>query len=203
MSGQWIPGFWSAESKGKGKGGVSKGKGKGKGKSAEAEDWICKEVGCKLDRQNFSWRTHCMGCGCVRRTAAQLQQARNGAKKQLASETVEVDGFAMTRQQRRKALRKKKVEDKKEAEGQKEAVAEGAQKAEEAGGAAAEVESDVSAKDLAKLGGVKGTTPDFKGLFFMPAPPKEGAKTAVEMVAEAAACRSAITLSTLEVRARG
>ena len=71
MSGQWIPGFWSAESKGKGasKGtGKNMGKGKsiGKGRSVEMKDgdWVCHEVGCALEAFNFAWRTSCMGCGC-------------------------------------------------------------------------------------------------------------------------------------------
>ena len=68
------------------------------------------------------------------------------------------------------------------------------------GGAAVDTEADITAKDTAKLGGVKNSAPDFKSLFFMPNPPKEGTKTTKESVAEAAACRSAVTLTVLETR---
>ena len=204
MKGGWVT-IWQAP-KGNGKG-STKGKGKngmqGKGAGDVEGDWICKEVGCTMVQCNFSWRTHCFGCGCKHRSAAELQRARN-AHVAGAKEDVGADGFEVPKKQTKKQKRKEKWELAKKEKQEKlekvKPVAEGAQKAEAAGGAAAEVESDVSAKDLAKLGGAKSTTTDFKGLFFMPAPPKEGAKTAVEMVAEAAACRSAITLSTLEVR---
>ena len=115
MSGQWIPGFWSAstESKGKGKGIVNKGKGKGKGKGGESdhwrteEDWPCKEIGCGLNVLNFARRSHCMGCGCKRRTPAELQRARNNAKKVVVAEA-DADGFTQTRKQRRNASAEKR-----------------------------------------------------------------------------------------------
>ena len=184
----WI---WSAgtETKGKGKGIVNKGKGKGKGGAA---DWICKETGCTMDRCNFGWRTHCFGCGCKWRSATELQQARNGAKKQLAAmQTKDEDGFSMTRQQRRKAARKKKVDDKREAEGQ--VAPEAAVEAQ-----VDDAPQDVEGKDLLKLGVRTDLKLDFKGLFAVPPPAKAEAKSAKEVVAETAACKSTSSLAILE-----
>ena len=217
----WTKGSGKGTNKGKGKG---KGKTKGMGKGPRPGDWLCHETGCDAQGQlNFATRSWCRWCSCAWRPRPGIESNDNLSKKEKELEKMERrrksrsrsrsksgrrssrsrsksgkvvtmamdDGWVTPRQAKKKAKQVAKKKAKEEAEDKNGSEEDGM----EIDDMVELALKDVNTADRRKLGVGILLKSDFYALMNWPVEQAAAAKTPAEVVAEAAACKSANAVS--------
>ena len=217
-SGRGAGGKGKGKSKGKDSG-MGKGRNKGMGKGPRPGDWLCHEAGCDAQGQlNFGSRSWCRWCSCPWRPRPGIAHAEDIKKKEKELEDLVRRSRSRSRSKSRTSSRSRSATKKKltwddewitprKAKKRAKQQAKKDAKAEEVQEGAGKEDSmivddmvelalkDVNNADRKKLGVGTLLKSDFRALMSWPSETNAAAKSPADIVAEAAACKSATAVS--------